>query len=51
VLIKKGAHLHSSATVINKIVIGARARVGAGSVVIRDVDEGVTVVGNPARQI
>jgi sugar O-acyltransferase (sialic acid O-acetyltransferase NeuD family) len=29
--------------------IGTRSTVGAGSVVIRDIEDGVTVVGNPAR--
>lgn len=29
--------------------IGTRTTVGAGSVVIRDIEDGVTVVGNPAR--
>jgi sugar O-acyltransferase (sialic acid O-acetyltransferase NeuD family) len=31
--------------------IGSRAVVGAGSVVIRDVENDVTVVGNPAREL
>jgi serine acetyltransferase len=31
--------------------VGARATVGAGSVVIRDVPEGATVFGTPAKQI
>ena len=31
--------------------IGAGAVVGAGSVVIHDVPEGLTVAGNPAREI
>jgi acetyltransferase-like isoleucine patch superfamily enzyme len=31
--------------------IGARAMVGIGSVVIRDVDADTTVAGNPARVI
>ncbi len=31
--------------------IGSRAVVGAGSVIIRDVENDVTVVGNPAREL
>ncbi len=39
------------ASVAPGIRIGARATVGAGAVVIRDVPDGATVVGNPARVI
>ncbi|MCF8070588.1 MAG: hypothetical protein K9L30_18565 [Desulfobacterales bacterium] len=35
----------------NKIVVGDRATVGLGSVVIENIDDGVTVVGVPARKI
>lgn len=38
-------------TVIQGRSIGTRAVVGAGSVVIRDVENDVTVVGNPAREL
>lgn len=51
VLIKKFATLHTSTTVINKIVIGAKSVTGAGSVVIRDVQENSTVVGVPAKPL
>lgn len=41
----------AGATVIQGIRIGAGSIVGAGAVVIRDVEDGVTVVGVPARVI
>lgn len=43
--------LGAGCLVLGPIVIGARARVGAGSVVVKDVAPGATVVGNPARPI
>jgi serine acetyltransferase len=39
----------AGATVLPRIKIGADSRVGAGAVVTRDVPDGVTVVGIPAR--
>jgi UDP-3-O-[3-hydroxymyristoyl] glucosamine N-acyltransferase LpxD len=36
-------------TVLNKVSIGDKAFIGIGSVVIRDVDRGSVVVGNPAK--
>ena len=38
-------------TVIQGRKIGSRAVVGAGSVIIRDVENDVTMVGNPAREL
>ena len=35
----------------NRVSIGAGAKVGIGSVVIRDIPGGVEVFGNPARVI
>ena len=45
----RGAELGTGAAVIPGCRIGAGAMVGAGGVVLRDVPEGVTVVGVPAR--
>jgi sugar O-acyltransferase (sialic acid O-acetyltransferase NeuD family) len=39
----------TGAVVIPRVMIGQGATVGAGAVVIRDIDPGDTVVGNPAR--
>ncbi len=43
--------LGAGCLVLGPITIGTGARVGAGSVVVKDVEPGVTVVGNPARPI
>lgn len=47
--IEDGAMIGAGATLLPRVVIGARAVVGAGSVVTRDVAPGVTVMGVPAR--
>lgn len=39
------------ALIVNRVTIAARATVGAGAVVLRDVEAGVTVVGNPAKPL
>lgn len=46
-----GARLDQGVTVKPFVKIGAGARCGMGAVVIRDVPDGVTVVGNPAKPI
>jgi acetyltransferase-like isoleucine patch superfamily enzyme len=48
-LVKKGASIGSGATLLCGITIGARAVIGAGSVVTRDVPPDAVVAGNPAR--
>jgi UDP-2-acetamido-3-amino-2,3-dideoxy-glucuronate N-acetyltransferase len=50
-LIKAGSTIGANATIVCGNTIGRFAFVGAGSVVIRDVQEYALVVGNPARQI
>jgi acetyltransferase-like isoleucine patch superfamily enzyme len=50
-LVKRGASIGSSATVLCGVTIGERAVVGAGSVVTKDVPAYAVVAGNPARVI
>jgi len=51
VTVAKDAVVGAGVVLLPGIVIGARALVGAGAVVVRDVPEGTTVVGNPAREV
>lgn len=44
-----GAIVGSGAQVLGPITVGARARIGANAVVTKDVPEGATMVGIPAR--
>jgi UDP-2-acetamido-3-amino-2,3-dideoxy-glucuronate N-acetyltransferase len=48
-VVKRGASIGSSATILCGITIGERALIGAGSVVTRDVPPHTLVAGNPAR--
>jgi acetyltransferase-like isoleucine patch superfamily enzyme len=48
-LVKKGASIGTSATILCGVTIGENAIVGAGSVVTKDVPENAVVAGNPAR--
>ena len=45
------AWLSPNASVLEGVTIGADSTVGMGAVVLRDVPDGVTVVGNPAKPI
>lgn len=51
VQVGEGTWIGAGAVVIQGCRIGRGAMVGAGAVVIRDVPDGATVVGNPARVI
>ena len=44
-----GVIIGSGAQVLGPITVGARARIGANSVITKDVAEGATMVGIPAR--
>jgi UDP-2-acetamido-3-amino-2,3-dideoxy-glucuronate N-acetyltransferase len=48
-VVEDGTSIGSGAVILGGIRIGARALVGAGAVVTRDVASDETVVGNPAR--
>lgn len=47
--IKQGASLGSSVTVLCGVTIGERSIIGAGSVVLKNIPDGVVAAGNPAR--
>ncbi len=48
-VVRKGASIGSSSTILCGVEIGEGAIVGAGSVVTKDVAPGMIVAGNPAR--
>ena len=48
-LVKKGAAIGSGATLLCGITVGENAVIGAGAMVTKDVPNGATVAGNPAR--
>lgn len=47
--VKRRAAIGSAAVILPGLTIGEAAIVGAGAVVTKDVPDGATVVGNPAR--
>ncbi len=49
--LKSGVVVGAGAKVLGPITVGAGARVGSDAVVVKDVPEGATAVGNPARII
>jgi len=50
-VVEDGAVIGANATIICGVRIGKNAVVGAGSVVTKDVPEGITVIGNPAKPL
>ena len=50
-IVRKGASIGSGATILCGVEIGEGAIIGAGSVVTKDVEAGMIVVGNPARPV
>ena len=49
--VREGALVSAHAQVIGPVEIGAKAKVGAGAVVVSDVPSDVTVVGVPAKNV
>ncbi len=49
VLVKEAASIGSGAVIMGGVTIGNKAVIGAGAVVTKDVPDGATVVGVPAR--
>jgi serine O-acetyltransferase len=49
--VRQGVMIGANASIIGNIEIGAFSRIGAGSVVLRDVPEHCTVAGVPARPV
>lgn len=49
-VIHDGASIGAAATILCGVTVGKGSLVGAGAVVTRDVGEGVTVKGNPAKE-
>jgi sugar O-acyltransferase (sialic acid O-acetyltransferase NeuD family) len=51
VVIEEDCYIGANSTILPNVTIHRRAVVGAGAVVTKSVDEGKTVVGNPARPL
>jgi acetyltransferase-like isoleucine patch superfamily enzyme len=49
-IVEEGASVGSGSTIMCGVRIGKNSMIGAGSVVTKDVAEGATVIGNPAKQ-
>lgn len=50
-LVKKGATIGANATIMCGITLGEYSFIGAGAVVLSDIDNYALMVGNPAKQI
>jgi acetyltransferase-like isoleucine patch superfamily enzyme len=50
-LVKRGASIGTSVTILCGVTVGENAVIGAGSVVTRDVPDNHIVAGNPARSL
>jgi UDP-2-acetamido-3-amino-2,3-dideoxy-glucuronate N-acetyltransferase len=50
-IVRKGASIGANATILCGVEIGSYAMIGAGTVVVKNVQPHALVVGNPAQQI
>jgi len=50
-LVKKGASIGTSTTILSGVTIGENSIIGAGSVVTKDIPDNVIAYGNPAKVI
>jgi len=50
-VVEKGASIGANSVILPGVRIGKNASVGAGSVVTKDVPDGITVCGNPAKSL
>jgi serine acetyltransferase len=50
-VIEDGVEIGANAVVLGAVRVGARAVIGAGAVVTRDIPPGAVVVGNPGRVV
>lgn len=48
-IVKEGAKIGANSTILPGVVIGRRALVGAGAVVVENVPDRAVVIGNPAK--
>ena len=50
-VVGRGVHVGSNATIREKVTIGDFSLIGSGAVVLNNVLENTKVVGNPAREL
>ncbi|WP_312504885.1 acetyltransferase [Lysinibacillus sp.] len=51
VYVRQGAHIGTGATIIQGMEIGSNCLIGAGSVVVKNIADGMTAFGVPAKEV